>query len=73
MMNLDVIMWALTILSVVGVVLNIHKSQWCFAVWCGTNAGWAIIDYRAGLYQQAALFVLYFALSLWGLIKWRRA
>lgn len=68
---MSLVMWILTTLSVVGVVLNIHKNRICFVIWCLTNAGWAVIDYRAGLYQQAALFGLYFALSIWGLWQWR--
>jgi len=72
-MNIDIALWVLTALSVFGVVLNIHRIQLCFVVWSITNTSWAIIDFRAGLYQQSALFVLYLLLSLWGLIKWRRA
>lgn len=46
--------WGLTVLSLVGVVLNIYKKQVCFYIWAGTNATWAIVDYHAGLFSQAA-------------------
>lgn len=63
--------WLLTILSLVGVVLNIKHRRECFFVWAGTNAAWTIVDYNAGLYAQAALFGIYFCLALWGIWEWR--
>jgi len=64
--------WLLTILSLVGVVLNIKKARACFYIWAFTNAAWAVIDYRAGLLAQSALFAVYFALALWGIASWRK-
>lgn len=63
--------WILAVVSLVGVVLNIHKRRSGFAVWMGTNAAWAVIDWRAGLYAQSALFAVYFVLAIWGYWKWR--
>lgn len=63
--------WLLTILSLVGVVLNIRRRRECFFVWAGTNASWAVVDYNAGLYAQAALFAVYFTTALWGIWEWR--
>lgn len=62
--------WALTALSLLGVVLNIEKRKVCFAIWAFTNAAWAVVDYQAGLYSQAALFAVYFVLAVWGLWEW---
>lgn len=62
--------WALTVLSLIGVVANIYKRRWCFYVWALTNAAWAIIDYQAGIYAQSALFTVYFGLAVWGAWKW---
>lgn len=64
-------MWALTGLSLVGVVLNIRRKRSCFVVWGVTNAAWAVIDLDAGLYAQAALFAIYFALAIWGFMVWK--
>ncbi len=63
--------WALTGLSLIGVVMNIRKMRACFAIWAVTNASWAVVDYNAGLYAQSTLFGVYFALSLWGIWEWR--
>jgi nicotinamide riboside transporter PnuC len=63
--------WALTALSIVGVVLNIYKNKWCFIIWAATNLAWMIVDYRYEIYSQAALQAVYFALAVLGLWKWK--
>lgn len=62
--------WAITGLSVVGVVLNIYKNRWGFAFWMVSNAAWAGIDFYKGIPEQGALFVVYFITSLWGFLFW---
>lgn len=66
-------MWLVTVLSLIGVVLNIYKRAECFAVWSVTNVAWMLYDIRIGAYPQAAMFFVYFVLSVWGLIRWRKA
>lgn len=63
--------WLLTLLSLFGVVLNIKKRHEAFYCWSCSNFLWAIIDYRAGLLEQAVLFGVYFLLALYGLYEWR--
>jgi nicotinamide riboside transporter PnuC len=63
--------WAITALSIVGVVLNIRKRRTCFYIWAVTNASWAVIDYANGLHSQAFLFSIYFILAVWGIFSWR--
>jgi hypothetical protein len=63
--------WALTILSLIGVVANIYKRRWCFHVWAFTNIAWAAVDFSYGIYSQAALQMIYFGLAIWGIIKWK--
>jgi len=65
-------MWLITLLSLVGVILNIHKRRECFIVWGITNFIWAVYDWGIGAYAQSALFAVYFCLAVWGLIKWRQ-
>ena len=64
--------WLMAVLSLVGVVLNIHGYRICFVLWAITNATWAVADYRHGLPQQAALQAVYFGLSIYGLVRWSR-
>ena len=62
--------WLLTILSLLGVILNIYKSPIGFIVWIFTNAAWCYIDFKKGLKEQALLFAVYFMLALYGLYRW---
>ena len=64
--------WIITIMSVIGVVLNIKKKRACFYIWAITNASWAVIDFWQGLPAQGTLFVIYFVLALWGIREWRK-
>jgi nicotinamide riboside transporter PnuC len=67
-----VLYWLMAVISLVGVVLNIHGYRVCFVLWAISNATWAVADYRHGLPQQAALQAVYFLLSLYGIWKWSR-
>ena len=63
--------WIVTFFSILGVILNIKKNKKCFYIWAVTNFSWMVIDFRAGLYPQAALFSVYFILAIYGLYAWR--
>jgi nicotinamide riboside transporter PnuC len=65
-------LWILTAFSITGVILNVKRRRESFYFWAVSNAIWAIIDYQAGIYAQAALFGVYFALAIWGIISWRK-
>lgn len=67
---MTVFAWTMTLVSLVGVVLNIHRHQACFILWLVTNLSWVVIDLSYGIPAQAALQLVYAALSLWGLWKW---
>jgi nicotinamide riboside transporter PnuC len=64
--------WLITIISLVGVVLNIKKQRASFALWLVTNGFWCIYDYSLGAYAQSALFFIYFLLAVWGLWEWKK-
>lgn len=64
-------MWAITVASLIGVVLNIHKNRACFYIWAVTNFSWMVYDWRIGAHEQSALFAVYFVLAIWGIIKWK--
>jgi nicotinamide riboside transporter PnuC len=64
--------WAITVASIVGVVLNIKHRRECFYVWACTNLSWTVIDLYYAVYSQAALQAVYFGLAIWGLIEWQR-
>lgn len=62
--------WALAAISLIGTVANLYHRRWCFWLWLGSNLGWCIIDWRAGIYAQASLHLVYAGLAVWGLRKW---
>ena len=64
--------WIITLLSIIGVILNIKKNKYCFIIWACTNFTWMMVDFHAGLYAQAFLFLVYFVLALWGIYEWRK-
>lgn len=63
--------WILTVLSIIGVILNIKKHHRCFYIWAFTNASWAVVDAIQGIYAQTALFAVYFGLSIWRIWEWK--
>ena len=64
-------LWLVSVAALIGVVLNTHRRRACFAIWACTNATWVIVDLHHGIYPQAALQLVYFLLSLYGLWHWR--
>lgn len=67
-----VLYWAIAIASLLGVWLNIHRHVACFWIWGVTNATWAYADATHGLLPQAAVQAMYFALSIYGIVRWNR-
>jgi nicotinamide riboside transporter PnuC len=65
-------MWVLTIMSLVGVVMNIKKMRACFYLWSVTNLCWSVYDFSIGAYAQSALFAVYFLLAVWGIFEWKK-
>lgn len=66
----QILTWTLTVLSIVGVVLNIQHRREGFAIWMVTNLSWAMIDFYKGIPAQSILFLVYFVLSIWGFFSW---
>lgn len=64
--------WALTAMSITGVILNVKKNRMCFVIWVIANMGWITINILHEIYAQAFLFVIYTGLSVWGWIEWSK-
>ena len=64
--------WTLAALSLLGVVLNIHKRRECFIVWAFTNLSWTVVDLYHQIWSQAVLMLIYCGLAVYGLWKWRK-
>ena len=71
-MSLDQLSWGLVFLSLLGNVFVIKKNvtgQWLWAI---SNLGWISFDIYIGAYSQAFLFVVYFAMCVWGIVAWSK-
>ena len=64
--------WLLTVLSVIGVVLNARKDIRGFYFWIFGNLGWVVVNLHKGIYAQVALFAFYFLMCIYGIYTWRK-
>jgi len=62
----------LTILALLGVILNIKKKIACFYIWFFTNASWCVIDFYKDIPMQGLLFAIYTLLAIYGIFEWRK-
>ena len=63
-------LWFITIIALIGIVLNIQKKRECFLLWMFSNFNWAIYNFRIGEYTQAILFAVFFWFSFIGFGRW---
>lgn len=71
-MNFEVITWIVSALALTGTILNSNRNKSGFYLWLCTNMFWTVVDFRAGLYAQSALFGAYTLLAVKGLITWTK-
>lgn len=69
--HINQLMWIVTLVSIVGVILNIKKRRECFVIWGVTNSLWSIYDFSIHAYAQSFLFFIYVLLAIWGIWEWR--
>ncbi len=63
-------LWGLVMISVVGTFLNAKKRRDGFLFWIVANAGWICVNLDNTMYEQAALFLLYLILAVYGYLTW---
>ena len=62
--------WSIALLALVGTVLNARKAWQGFIFWFVSNAWWCVHSFRIGEYALAALFGVYWLLSIYGVYCW---
>ncbi len=72
MTSFNIFTGLLTILALIGVILNIKKKRICFYIWVVTNTSWAIVDFYKGIPMQGLLFTVYTGLAVWGIFEWKK-
>lgn len=71
-MSFEIITWLISFLALAGTILNSNRNKYGFYLWFCTNLFWVIVDFRAGLYAQSALFGAYTLLAVKGIITWTK-
>ena len=71
-MYLEVLSWVMSFVALLGTILNTNMRKEGFYLWFFSNIYIAIIDFKAGLYAQAALFTIYALLAIRGILVWNR-
>jgi len=66
-----ILYWVVTIVALIGVVLNIEHDLRCFYIWSFTNAAFALRTFFLGAYEMTALFIIYFILAIVGIYRWK--
>ncbi|MFA5759796.1 MAG: hypothetical protein WC942_10640, partial [Clostridia bacterium] len=63
-----IITWILSIISLVGAILNARKNIYGFYFWLVGNTGWMIINFKLKIYAAAFLWGIYSLISIWGIL-----
>ncbi len=71
-MSFEVVTWIVSLLALTGTILNSNRNKYGFLLWIATNLFWVVVDFRAGLYAQSALFAAYVVLAIKGILTWSR-
>lgn len=64
--------WLISIVALVGTCLNASRIKYGFVLWFFTNLYWTVVDFKAGLYAQSALFLAYTLLAVKGIVTWTK-
>jgi nicotinamide riboside transporter PnuC len=71
-LEIRIVSWFLTALSITGAALNVKKLRISFVYYTVANIGWICVNLYYGIYSQAVLFVVFTGLSIWGWLEWGR-
>ena len=71
-MSLSPINCVAVILSWAGNYFVIKKDWKGFFCWMVANAIWIVVDFQAGIYEQAFMYLVYFVIAVIGTAAWLR-
>jgi len=64
--------WIVTLICLVGTILNVKKIQFCFILWTIGNFLWLILDLYNKVYSRSLLDIIQLLLAIWGYIAWKK-
>lgn len=67
---MEYVLWAVSLATVLGSVLNIKKLASCFVVWTICNVFWLVYDLVFAAYARALQDLINLATSVWGMVEW---
>ena len=70
--SFQIFLWALTVTSLVGTVLNVKKRIACFYLWTLVNIAWVFVDFRQELWARSVLDGVHLAFAVWGIFDWTK-
>lgn len=62
--------WVLTIISILGVILNAYKNIWCWPIWTLGNIGWCYISIKRNDYPQIIIWIVFTFFNILGWYQW---
>lgn len=69
---MEAFLFVITVLALIGAILNSYDHWQGFAIWIVTNTTFAFHNYTIGQWQQGLLFSVYILISINGLINKRK-
>jgi nicotinamide riboside transporter PnuC len=64
--------WAVSIVAIIGVVLNNRMNRACFILWMFSNSATLLLHLRAAMYGLAARDAVFLVLAVWGWRAWKK-
>ncbi len=70
-MDIEIIGGFVTVIAVMGVVLNNRKVRWCFVLWIVSNLLSAVIHCSTGPWSLVVRDIIFLGLAVEGWHKWK--
>ena len=64
--------WILSLIAILGSIMNVKKMKSGFIVWIVADIGWIIVCLENEAYSQIPMWAFYTCLCVWGFIVWRK-
>lgn len=69
---LEICNWIITILALIGAYLISNHNKKGFYLWIISHSFFAILNFIQQDYAQAALFLAFFFISIFGILQWNK-
>ncbi|ETZ07101.1 nicotinamide riboside transporter PnuC [Holospora obtusa F1] len=72
MKSFTILTWMLSMLSILGAILNSRKNVYGFIVWGIANCAWLVVDFYKEIYAQAFLYSIFIGINIYGWLMWKK-